>query len=149
MKWIVVGLSTAVLALGAFALTALGEGRDTPDALTSAKAAPVAVPTPAGSAKSDRGSSATRTRDRNPTQRCKGDENDDSDQTGDDDQTNRKRGVCQSDNAGDDSGDDQAGDGRDSGDDQAGDGRGSGDEQAGDGRDSGDDQAGDGRDGGD
>jgi hypothetical protein len=142
MKWIVIGLSTAVLALGAFALTALGNGRDTPDALTSAKAASVAVPTPARTARSDRRSSAAPARDRSLARRCNGDENDNGDPTGDDGQNNRKGRACQSDNAGDN----HAGDGRDSGD-QAG------DNQAGDGRDSGDqaddNQAGDGRGGGD
>jgi hypothetical protein len=137
MKWILVGLSTAVLALGAFAFTALGDGGKTPDALTSAKAAPFAVPARARSARSDRRSSAARARDRKLARRCTGDAND-GDPTGDDSQNTRKRGACQSDNAGDTSGDDQAGDGRDSSDDQAGDGRDSGDDQAGDGRSGGD-----------
>jgi hypothetical protein len=133
MKWVLIGLSAAVLALavGTFALTAQGDRRDPRPAVATANAAPVGAATPAVSAKPDKGLQSTRNR------QCEDGESDNGDSTGDDN-GNRTGGACRSNDASDNSGDDQAGDAPDSSDNQAGDAPDSSDDQAGDGRSGGD-----------
>jgi hypothetical protein len=119
MKWVVIGLSALVLAVGALALTTRGGG-DVHQAVAAAETAAAGTATQTPFATPGRRSAAThRARNR----QCQRGQSDDRDATGDD----SVRSACHSDGGNDNSGDDRAGDGRDSSDDQAGDGRDGGD----------------------